>query len=130
MTVSESQRKPINPNYFGEGSTYFPKDGNVYMLTWKDDVLVVFKDLYPSLNPQFKVEIPLPSVIGEGWGITHDSNYLYISNGSKNIYVCQLNAASDGLEIVRVITVKTQAQNVFFNEIEMVDGEYILANNY
>jgi glutamine cyclotransferase len=58
------------------------------MLTWKDDVLVVFKDLYPSLNPEFKAEIPLPSAIGEGWGITHDSNYLYISNGSKNIYVC------------------------------------------
>lgn len=130
MTISQSQRKLINSKYFGEGSTYYPKDGNVYMLTWKDNVLVVFKDLYPSLNPSFTTQIPLPSVIGEGWGITHDNNYLYISNGSKNIYVCQPNAAGTGLDVIRVISANIKAQNVFFNEIEMVDGEYILANNY
>jgi glutamine cyclotransferase len=41
-TISQSQRVPINANYFGEGSTYFPKDGKTYMLTWKSNVLVVF----------------------------------------------------------------------------------------
>jgi len=82
QTVSQSQRKLINKSYFGEGSTYYPKDGKTYMLTWKNNVLIVFKDLYPSLNPIIEKEISLPAIIGEGWGITHDNDYLYISNGS------------------------------------------------
>ena len=33
--------------------------------------------------------IPLPEEIAQGWGITHDNDYLYISNGSPYIYICE-----------------------------------------
>ena len=29
-TVKEIARYPMNPVYFGEGATYFPKDGLIY----------------------------------------------------------------------------------------------------
>jgi glutamine cyclotransferase len=44
--------------------------------------------------------------------------------------VCQPNAAGTGLDIVRTISVKTSTGTASFNEIEMVQGKYILANNY
>lgn len=89
---------PINPAYFGEGVTYFPADSRIYQLTWKDGVLVVYENLQ---SPTKLKEIPLPSQIGEGWGLTHDADYIYISNGSTKVYVVVPN--ENGLSIQRVI---------------------------
>lgn len=80
-------------------------------------------------RPTYVKEIPLPADIGEGWGITHDSQYLYISNGSSKIYVCAPNAAGTGLDIIKIITVKVGSRTPMFNEIEMAE-DYILANAY
>jgi glutamine cyclotransferase len=43
--VSQIKRYPINTGYFGEGSTYYPKDGKVYSLTWTDKPILIWEDL-------------------------------------------------------------------------------------
>ena len=78
----------------------------------------------------YKREITLPSSIREGWGLTHDEDYMYISNGSKTIFVVEPTADGSALNIVRTITVNVNSNNVYFNEIEMVDNQYIYANNF
>jgi glutamine cyclotransferase len=55
---------------------------------------------------------------------------MYISNGSNNIYVVEPKADGSGLNIVRVINVKVGDRRVYFNEIEMVENQYIYANNF
>jgi glutamine cyclotransferase len=47
-TISRVASYPINTSYFGEGVTYYPADGKVYQLTWKDGVLVVYENLISS----------------------------------------------------------------------------------
>lgn len=43
----------------------------------------------------------LPLEIKEGWGITHDNDYLYISEGSNKIFV--VKPEENELKVVRVI---------------------------
>ena len=133
--VTQLKRYPINTGYFGEGSTYYPKDGRVYSLTWTDKPILIWEDLNiagteSQLTLTYKREILLPSVIREGWGITHDNDYMYISNGSNIIYVVEPNQDGTALNIVRKINVDVGSRSVYFNEIEMVEDEYIYANNF
>ncbi|TNV76972.1 hypothetical protein FGO68_gene15201 [Halteria grandinella] len=123
-SISRVASYPINSAYFGEGVTYFPADSRIYQLTWKDGVLVVYENLQ---DPTKLKEIPLPSQIGEGWGLTHDADYIYISNGSTKVYVVVPN--STGLSIQRVISANVGYRTPMFNEIELV-GDYIYANAY
>jgi len=103
------------------------------MLTWKDNKLLVYSDLMKNgaFRPTYEKEITLPSDIGEGWGITHDDNYLYISNGSTTIFICVPSPDGTTLNIVRTITMDKPSQTTIrFNEIEMRDNSAIYANDY
>ena len=108
----------------------------MYSLTWTDKPILIWEDLNlnavadTDLKLTYKREIMLPNVIREGWGLTHDDDYIYISNGSNNIYVVEPKADGSGLNIVRVINVDVHGRSVYFNEIEMVENEYIYANNF
>ena len=55
---------------------------------------------------------------------------MYISNGSNIIYVVEPNQDGTALNIVRNINVDVGSRSVYFNEIEMVEDEYIYANNF
>jgi glutamine cyclotransferase len=69
----------IGSSYFGEGSTSL--NGVLYMLTWKNGVVFTFDSELNALKT-----FDLPSEIAEGWGITHDDEFLYISDGSSSIF--------------------------------------------
>ncbi|CDW87324.1 glutamine cyclotransferase [Stylonychia lemnae] len=115
-------RKNIDNQYFGEGATIFK--GLVYQLTWKQRKVLVFglQDLI------LKTEYSMPADIKEGWGITHDNDYLYISEGSNKIFAVQI--VNGQLKVMKTIIVTQQiGQNLDINELELV-GNYIYANNY
>lgn len=106
MTMKEDSNFPMSTKYFGEGAVYFPKDGMIYELTWTDGVILVYSNLMNSgLNPTYLMNLPLPVQIGEGWGMTYDNDYLYISNGSTTIFVC--DPSPEGLTVVSKFTVDT-----------------------
>ena len=62
--------------YFGEGITVI--DSIIYQITWQENKC--FRYSLDSLK--FISEF---SYIGEGWGLTHDDQYIIMSNGSSTI---------------------------------------------
>jgi len=96
--------------YFGEGVTVFK--GTVYQLTWKSGLCLTYdaKDLRPLKSFSYE---------GEGWGLTHDGQYLIMSDGSSQLRFM----TPDTFEEKRRLTVKCQGQAVSgLNELEYVDG--------
>jgi glutaminyl-peptide cyclotransferase len=103
---------------FGEGITIF-KD-KIYQLTWQNNVVYVY-DLKNIDKPVQTIFWP-----NEGWGITHDSSSLIISDGSANLYFVD----PSNFKIKNTIAVKDNLGNVnMLNELEYVDG-FIYANVY
>lgn len=104
--------------YFGEGITVF--NNTLYQLTWKGKKGFIYD--YPSLKKKGEFMIPSP----EGWGLTHDTANLIMSDGSNSIYF--LNPSS--LQVTNIIGVLDNSGPVGnINELEYVDG-YLYANRW
>lgn len=115
----------ISTDYFGEGATVL--GSRAYQLTWKNGVVLVYSML--SDPPTFEREVPLPPGIKEGWGLTHDGKYLYVSNGSQTIFVYR--PEPDGtLTLISRLDVDCFGNSPQFNELEMVNDTYIYANSF
>ncbi len=101
----------LAPEYFGEGITILGK--NIYQLTWQNKTGFVY-DLR-----EFK-KIRTFSYEGEGWGITTDGQYLFMSNGSAVI------SCIDPVTFVvvrKIIVHEGQQQIGNLNELEFIKGE-------
>jgi glutamine cyclotransferase len=103
---------------FGEGITIFK--GKIYQLTWLNHFVNEY-DISNINKPIKTFEWP-----NEGWGLTHDSIELIVSDGSANLYFVDPNT----------FKVKNQVQVTDnngpvdqLNELEYVDG-YAYANVY
>jgi len=104
--------------YFGEGITFF--NGKVYQLTWQSEVGFIYDaNTFKKLG-----EFKLPSK--EGWGLTHDSAHLIMSDGSSNLYYLTPDSLKL-LNILRVTDNNGPVANV--NELEYIHG-YIYANQW
>lgn len=97
--------------YFGEGMAVI--GSNAYMLTWLNQQGFVFDTKTLKQKGTFRYS-------GEGWGLTSDGTYLYMSNGSNTITVLDPKDFS----IVRTIraTLNGSPQNQL-NELEWIEGE-------
>ncbi|MEX0300233.1 MAG: glutaminyl-peptide cyclotransferase [Kordiimonas sp.] len=105
------QFQALPSNRFGEGVTNFGDE--IFGLTWRSGVGFVWELESFRLRRQFHYE-------GQGWGLTTDGSYLYMSDGTSEIRV--LNPSS--LEEVRRIPVQIEGQPVrYLNELEWVEGE-------
>lgn len=116
-TGSVRQRVNLGSEFFAEGITIL-KD-TLYQLTWQNHEVMVYsaKDMKPVRRMAWSAE---------GWGITHDSSRLYISDGSDKLYVVN----PTDLKLQRVISVSDNAGPVNnLNELEWVDGS-IYANRW
>lgn len=116
-TGTVRQRVDLGAEYFAEGITIL-KD-TLYQLTWQNHEVMVYsaKDMKPVRRMAWSAE---------GWGITHDSSRLYISDGSDKLYVVN----PTDLKLQRVISVSDNAGPVNnLNELEWVDGS-IYANRW
>ncbi len=96
---------------FGEGVTVY-KD-RVIQLTWKAGTGIVWekKDLHFKRTFRYSTE---------GWGITHDSEWLIMSDGSDTIYFLD----PESFEIQRRLKVTDGGTPVAqLNELEYINGE-------
>ncbi|MGE0126934.1 MAG: glutaminyl-peptide cyclotransferase [Blastocatellales bacterium] len=101
--------------FFAEGLALF--NNRLYQLTWQSQQGFIY-DL-DSFNM-----IRGFSYAGEGWGLTHDSRSLIMSDGTNHIRF--LNP--DTLEVLRVIAVQDNGREITqLNELEYIKGE-IYAN--
>lgn len=104
--------------YFGEGITFF--NDKLYHLTWVSQVGFVYDaNTFKKLQ-----EFKLPSK--EGWGLTHDSAHLIMSDGSNNLYYL----SPDSLKLLNILRVTDNNGPVpNINELEYING-YIYANQW
>lgn len=109
-------RLNFDRRYFLEGSV--EKDGNIYMLTWQNNVAFV----YDAKTLKYKKSYSYPR---EGWGLTTDGKSLIASDGSANLYFLD-----DDFRTARKLTVRLNGRPVNdLNELEYIDGK-IWANVY
>ena len=95
------QQKPIEEQYFGEGITEWGNE--LIQLTWQSGVGFVWDRTTFQRKRQFKYA-------GEGWGLTHDTQRLIMSDGSP---------------VLRFLDPKTQAET---GRIVVLDGRRPIAN--
>jgi len=104
------------PNkYFAEGLTVF--QGKIFQLTWREDVCFVY-------DPHTFTLTSLLAYTGEGWGLTHDDQYLILSDGTNRLKF--LDPVK--LRVMRTISVYDGDRPLTdLNELEFIKGE-IYAN--
>jgi len=103
---------------FGEGITIFKN--KIYQLTWESNIAYVY-DISNIDKPINTFKWPF-----EGWGITHDTASLIISDGTANLYFVDPNT----FKVKSTIAVKDNHGPVeYLNELEYVNG-YVYANVY
>lgn len=116
-TLKELKRTSLEDKYFSEGITIL--NNELYMLTWQERECIVY-------NPATLQEKRRYSYNTEGWGLANDGKLLYMSDGTKNIYVIDPN----GFNVIRRIEVVTNEGPIeLLNELEWIDGK-IWANVY
>ena len=103
--------------HFGEGITLL--GDRIYQLTWQNGIMYIYdrKTLKKVDTKRYK---------GEGWGLTTDGQWLYMSDGTPDIRV--LDPVT--LEVKRRISVVCNGASLpYLNELEWIDGK-IWANVY
>ena len=102
--------------YFGEGITIF--NNAIYQITWRENRCFKYSLDSLKLLDEF-------SYSGEGWGLTHDSISVIMSNGSSTLYFRDPVT----FDITKEITVKDSNGNSidYINELEYAYN-FILAN--
>jgi len=107
----------IDYDYFGEGITIF--NNKIYQLTWQSKIGFIYE------KNSFK-KIGSWNYNYEGWGITHDDQYLIVSDGTSLIRFLDPNG--NLTNPVKTITVKKRETQIrHLNELEYIEG-YIWAN--
>jgi glutaminyl-peptide cyclotransferase len=107
----------LDTQYFGEGITIF-KD-KLYQLTYTSKKAFVY-------DPKTFKKLQEFSYNTEGWGFTHDSTSLIMSDGSSNLYYID-PATFRNTKILGVTDNSGPVGNI--NELEYVDG-FIYANQW
>ncbi len=102
------------PDVFAEGCAVF--NGLLYQITWKEQTCITWT--MPALEMAGTIQYE-----GEGWGLTSDSNYLYMSDGTDVITV-----RNKRLEVLRSIPITMAGKPLInINELELV-GTTLYAN--
>lgn len=105
------QEEKLHPQYFGEGITI--AQGKIFQVTWKDRQGFIYDAKTMKFIRNF-------TYFGEGWGLTHDTGGIIMSDGTSTLRFLEttrfqekrrLKAVDGGVAIERL------------NELEMVRGE-------
>lgn len=111
------QYRAMPESWFAEGLALL--QGKLYQLTWQNGIATVYDQT--TFDPQQSFNYQ-----GEGWGLTTDGKWLYMSDGSEKIRV--LDPAT--FKSVRTIEVYNHRKSVgMLNELEWIEGE-LWANIY
>jgi glutamine cyclotransferase len=104
----------LDTQYFGEGITFF--GDKIYQLTWQSHVVFQYDTNFHLLKT---FHIPT-----EGWGLTHDSQHLIVSDGSSKLYFRD-PVTLDTVKTIDVSENGTLVNNL--NELEYMGG-FVYAN--
>lgn len=102
----------IDKKYFAEGLTVL--NDKIYVLTWESRKCLIYDRR--TLKKIKEAAYPY----AEGWGLTNDGKYLYMSDGTKNIYKLDPETFK---EIDRVEVASNIGSVEYLNELEWIDGE-------
>lgn len=103
--------------YFGEGITIF--NNKIYQLTWTGEKGFVYDASSFKLLKEFSYK-------GQGWGLTHDSSRLIMSDGSSNIKFLD----PETLQVLNIMGVSDNNGPVGnLNELALAGG-YLYANQW
>ena len=105
------RQKQIEEQYFGEGITDWGDE--LVQITWQSGVGFVYDRATFQRKKQFKYG-------GEGWGITHDSSRLIMSDGSP---VLRFLDPATHVETGRIVVLDGRRPIANLNELEYVKGE-------
>ena len=112
-----SQEVKQDANLFSEGIALL--NGKIYLLTYREKRALV----YDVQTLKLIEEIPMPSEMKEGWGLTSDGEFLIASDGTQTIYFLD-----ERLNVKRKIQVAGhQSVYTYINEMEFINGK-IYAN--
>jgi glutamine cyclotransferase len=116
-TGRQDKKVVLDKKYFGEGITIFHR--KIYQLTWQNHEGFVYAlDPFKKIK-QFKVPY-------EGWGITHDSTHLIVSDGTETLHFLDTATLAD----TNAIQVHDAAGPVTeLNELEFING-FVYANQW
>jgi glutamine cyclotransferase len=113
-----SRSRDLDASYFGEGLTLF--GDRMIQLTWRSKVGFVYdRDSFEVLR-----EFDYPSQVLEGWGITHDGEFLIVSDGTPVLHFLDPETF---VEVASVEVFDGEDAVGRLNELEYVGGE-IYAN--
>ncbi len=102
---------------FSEGIALL--NGKIYQLTYREKKALV----YDAESLKLVEEIPMPSAMKEGWGLTSDGEFLIASDGTQILYFMD-----ERLNVKRKIQVAGyQSVYTYINEMEFINGK-IYAN--
>ncbi|MBT3605580.1 MAG: glutaminyl-peptide cyclotransferase [Candidatus Latescibacteria bacterium] len=96
--------------FFGEGITLF--NHKIYQITWKSGTCFVYDKNTFEIIGQF-------TYATEGWGLTHDSTNLIMSDGTANIY---FRNPTTFLETRRIQVTDDTGPIKHLNELEYIKG--------
>jgi glutamine cyclotransferase len=85
-------------------------------MTYKERQVLV----YSEENFELLDVLPMPAEIKEGWGMTTDGTYLYVSEGSEKIFVVD----PANFTVLKTLVVQQAGTGILMvNELEWIDGE-------
>jgi glutaminyl-peptide cyclotransferase len=107
----------LDSQYFGEGITIF--GDKLYQVTWTSKKGFVYDAKTFKKLREFTYNT-------EGWGLTHDSTHIIMSDGSSNLYFMDPETFRN-VKILGVVDNNGPVSNL--NELEYIDG-FIYANQW
>lgn len=105
------KRRNLSARYFGEGIAVM--EDKIFQLTWQSSLGFVYDRESFSLSKTFF----LP---GEGWGLTHDGDFLIVSDGTS--FLRFLDPVTQE-EIRRIEVTDNNGPVDRINELEFINGE-------
>lgn len=109
----------LDQQYFGEGLTIM--NNNIYQLTWQENQGFIYNLETFEREKTFNY-----GNSKEGWGICHDENTLYKSDGTEKIWLLDPETQK---EMSYIQAYHHKGKTVGLNELEYIDGK-IYANRY
>jgi glutamine cyclotransferase len=104
----------LDSKYFGEGITVLNE--KVYQLTWQERTGFIYDANTLKLEKTFTYDKEI-----EGWGMTNDGEYIYLSDGTEKIW--KMNPQTQ--KLVDYINVYSgDAKIKALNELEFINGKF------
>jgi len=114
--LTPSLQRKLDDRFFAEGATNHLD--TIYQLTWRAQTAFAYRG--PMLNPSQAFEYS-----GEGWGLTSDGQFLWLSNGSD-----RLKRMDENGQVLEEISAHLNGNALDrLNELEWING-WILANRW